>query len=146
MVKRDKELPLYTQVDDETYDELVSLAGQQLVYVAVWEDSLASVLQEDAQGDEEQDVFDIDLYLEDGVYFELYSVACFDSPDDESWRGLDSTTQRLTELVRRQTVLAEVAVDENDCLVLVLRAADGTQVFLAVAAWLLEEWDELPDA
>ena len=32
------EMPLYTVVDDELYDELSQLAGQKVVHVEVWED------------------------------------------------------------------------------------------------------------
>lgn len=32
----DKELPLLTSVDDETYDELAALIGERIVHVALW--------------------------------------------------------------------------------------------------------------
>jgi hypothetical protein len=37
-------------------------------------------------------------------------------------------------------------VDEEDQLVLVLQYTPDQHVYLPVAAWLLAEWDELPDA
>jgi hypothetical protein len=135
--------PLYTTVDDELYAELSELAGQKLVYVAVWEDSLADALEEEEVDPEVQDTFDIDLYLADGAYFELYSVSCFDELDGSPWVGLEKAS-RLAGLAGRSSTLEEIAVDEQEQLVIVLRQGDGKRIYLAVAAWLIEEWDELP--
>ncbi len=157
MPKQD-ETPLYTNVDDELYDELSQLAGQKVVYIEVWEDSLSTALEgEGAAGEEntdkdgeedevEQISFDIDLYLADGAYFELYSASCFESPDGEPWQGLDNVSGRLAAAAKGGAILQEVAVDEEDQLVLVLRHGKEGHIYLPVAAWLLEEWDELPDA
>jgi len=139
------DLPLNTTVDDETYDDLSELAGQRVVYVALWEDSLADALAEATPDPEQQAAFDLDLYLEDGIYFELYGVTCFDDPDGEPWQGHTATQARFAALVGGQAHLAEVAVDEEDGLVLVLEGGDGAPVFLAVGAWLADEWDELPE-
>ena len=137
--------PLITVVDDETYDELSELAGQRVVHVALWEDSLADALAEATSDPAQQAAFDLDLYLEDGIYFELYGVTCFDDPDGEPWQGHAATQARFAALVGGQAHLAEVAVDEDDGLVLVLESGDGAPVFLAVGAWLADEWDELPE-
>ncbi|MBE2239481.1 MAG: hypothetical protein IAE81_16955 [Caldilineaceae bacterium] len=142
----DKELPLLTSVDDETYDELAALIGERIVHVALWEDSLADALAERTGETEPQTTFDLDLYLEDGVYFEMYGVACFDDPGDDAWQGLEQAGAKLTALVTGRAQLGDVAVDEDDGLVLVVTAAQGRTVYLAVSAWLLAEWDELPDA
>lgn len=139
------DLPLYTAVDDELYEELSQLAGQKVVLVEVWEDSLSAALEGEEIDPVEQASFDIDLYLADGAYFELYSAACFDSPDSDPWQGLEAVTERLAAVARQGATLQEVAVDEEDQLVLVLAYAGGKQLFLPVAAWLLEEWDELPN-
>ena len=85
-----------------------------------------------------------DLYLDDGVYFELYGVTCFDDPDGEPWQGLAVVQARFAALVGGQADLAEIAVDEDDGLVLVVEDGEGATVFLAVGAWLVDEWDELP--
>lgn len=150
MNRAEKEAPLMTAVDDETYDELMALVDQRIVHVALWEDSLADALAErlpeqtiDAA---EQSTFDIDIYLEDGVYFELYGVACFDDPDAEAWQGVTKSGARLAALVKMQAQLGDIAVDEDDGLILVVTAPGGKMVYLAVAAWLLAEWDELPEA
>jgi hypothetical protein len=144
MAKQD-EVPLYTTVDDELYDELSQLEGQAVVFVEVWEDSLSSALEAEEEHPEQQASFDIDLYLADGAYFELYSATCFDSLDGDPWAGLEEVRRRLAAAAKQKAVLEEVAVDEEDQLVLVLRYDQGRHVYLPVAAWLLEEWDELPE-
>jgi len=146
MTKVDKDLPLLTTVDDETYDELAALIGERVVHVALWEDSLADALTEQTVDPARQTTFDLDLYLEDGVYFEMYGVACFDDPDAEAWRGQEHAGARLATLVAAHTQLGDVAVDDDDGLVLVLTTPDGRNTYLVVGAWLLAEWDELPDA
>jgi len=35
---------LFTQVDDEQYEELSALIGQPIVYVAVWDEGMADAL------------------------------------------------------------------------------------------------------
>jgi len=144
MANEEEGLPLNTTVDDETFDELSTLTGQRIVHIDVWEDSLSSALEAEEIDPTEQVSFDVDLYLADGAYFELYSVACFDSLDGEPWTGLEPVSQRLAALGKRNAVLEEIAVDEEDQLVLVVRHAPDERIYLPVAAWLLEEWDELP--
>lgn len=146
MTQTDKELPLLTTVDDETYDELATLIGQRIVHVALWEDSLADALAQQTVAPDQQTTFDLDLYLEDGVYFEMYSVACFDDPEAEAWHGLAQTGARLAALVTGRAQLSDVAVDDDDGLVLAITTPDGRNCYLVVGAWLLAEWDELPDA
>ncbi len=141
---KQEELPLYTTLDDELYEELSQLEGQAIVFAGVWEDSLSSALEEKEEEPKQQSSFDIDIYLADGAYFELYSAACFDSLDDEPWVGLDAVNRRLTTAAKQGAILEEVAADEDDQLVLVVRYAQDKRLYLPAAAWLLEEWDELP--
>jgi len=145
MNRAEKDLPLMTTVDDETYDELMALVEQRIVHIALWEDSLADGLADRPADSAALDTFDIDLYLEDGVYFELYGVACFDDPDAEAWNGLATTGERLATLVKSGARLNDIAVDEDDGLILVIGASGGQTLYLAVGAWLLAEWDELPE-
>lgn len=138
------DLPLMTTVDDEQYDELCDLAGQRVAHVALWEDSLADALAESESDPAAQVTFDLDLYLEEGVYFELYGVQLYPDPDAEPLQGLDATQHRLLSLVDQGLWLDEVAVGEEDELVLVLGHAQEPVLYLAAGAWLLEEWEELP--
>lgn len=145
MRRSDKEFPLIMAVDDETYEELMALVGQRVVHVGLWEDSLSVTLAERAGEPPGSPAFDIDLYLEDGVYFELYGVSCFDNLEAEPWSDFAESSNRLVSMVKAQARLSDVAVDEADSLILILSMPTGETVYLAVAAWLLAEWDELPE-
>ncbi|MCS6825335.1 MAG: hypothetical protein NZ553_01845 [Caldilinea sp.] len=145
MRRSDNELPLVVTVDDETYDELMTLVGQRIVHIGLWEDSLSVALAEHAGESLGPAAFDIDLYLEDGVYFELYGVSCFDDLEAEPWSDPTESLNRLVGMVKAQACLGDVAVDEMDSLILILSTAAGETVYLAVSAWLLAEWDELPE-
>lgn len=143
--KESSEILLMTTVDDDTYGELSELVGQRVVHAVLWEDSLSDALTGTTTDLAIQALFDLDLYLEDGLYFELYGVACFDDPDGEPWQGYAGAQARVAALIGGQAHLVEVAVDEEDGLVLVLAGGNGAPAFLAVGAWLAEEWDELPE-
>lgn len=146
-----------TRVDDEHYAELQNLVGQKIVLATVWEDSLADALEAREKGarrtastESDGPTCDIDLYLEDGVYFELYSVALFPSLDDEPLPNREEIELALHELLRDNApqghaVLGDVAVDDDDALVLVLQRGPHPALYLGVGAWVLEEWDELPE-
>lgn len=140
---------LFTHVDDEQYDELSELNGQPLVYAAVWEEGLADALvsPRTAEATPPNEVAaDIDLYLRDGIYFELYGTLCYIDLDGEPLSSLDAIEARLQTLVAEGAVLGEIAVDEEDGLVLVLAQRQRPVLYLQVGAWLLDEWEELPDS
>jgi len=142
----------YSSVDDELYEELQQLIGQKIVYAAVWDDSLADALTErsehkgaaPAQAEEYSPACDIDLYLEDGVYFELYSVTSFKTLDGDPLPDCTRVEESIRSLLKENASLGDVAVDENDALVLVLNRGPNPALYLAVGGWVLEEWDELP--
>ncbi len=144
--KSERDLNLITAVDDDQYEELAQLAGQRIAHVAVWDESLADALSEAAGEPEQQEAFDLDLYLEDGVYFELYGVFCLEDIDSAPMRGQETVARRLLSLVNQGVWLEEVAVDDEDGLVLVLGRERMPELYLLVAAFLLEEWEELPGA
>jgi hypothetical protein len=157
---------LYTHVDDEQYDELSELNGQQVVHVAVWEEGLADAMtapqlepttepttepstdspnRKSAPSGEET-AADIDLYLADGVYFELYGTVCYTDLDAQPLASLAQIEQRLQRLVKAGVELEEIAVDEDDGLVLILAQNHQPVLYLQVGAWLLDEWEELPES
>jgi hypothetical protein len=155
----DNDGQLYTRVDDEQYDELSELTGQQVVHVSVWEEGLADAMsspgqievpqavagtKDDAEGDMEV-AADIDLYLRDGVYFELYGTLCYTDLDAAPLTDLAQIEQELQRLVEAGVQLEEIAVDEDDGLVLVLGQNHQPLIYLQVGAWLLDEWEELPE-
>jgi hypothetical protein len=142
---------LYTRIDDEQYDELSELNGQAIVHVAVWEEGLADAIAlpnagETTTGAQAEVAADIDLYLGDGVYFELYGTLCYTDLEAPPLADLATIEQRLQRLVKAGVVLEEVAVDDDDGLVLILGQRHQPVLYLQVGAWLLDEWEELPEA
>jgi hypothetical protein len=172
MSRNSASIDLLTTVDDELFEELADLAGQRVAHIAIWEESLVDELvattdeddnpdadddfgidngldlDEDDGGmdDDEppQEVFDLDLYLADGIYFELYGTLCYPDLDAEPLRGSEQANKHLLSLVNQEVWFDEVAVDEEDQLVLVLSQFRQPVMYLVVGGWLIEEWDELP--
>ena len=139
------EIDLYTEVDDELYEELAALVGEKIVHVEIWEESLGDVMageEEEASG---QIGFDIDLYLEGGIYFELYSTVCYPTIESDPLEGLSTVQTRLTSLVKSGVWLEEVAVDDENSLILVPAQRQKPQLYLLIGAWTVGEWDELPE-
>jgi hypothetical protein len=149
---------LYTRLDDEQYEELSELNGQPVVHISVWEEGLADSLivpgrgnssaSSDSPNDTTDDATaaDIDLYLRDGVYFELYGTLCYTALDAPPLNDLAQIEDRLQKLVAVGLNLEEVAVDEDDGLVLVLAQRHQPVLYLQVGAWLLDGWEELPES
>jgi hypothetical protein len=142
---------LYTHVDDEQYEELSTLNGQRVLFASVWEEGLADSLASinpatpGATNISDEVAADIDLYLADGVYFELYGTLCYTDLDAPPLVDLAQIEGRLQRLVKAGVEL-EVAVDEEDGLVLLLAQHHKPVLYLQVGAWLLDEWEELPEA
>jgi len=89
--------------------------------------------------------FDIDLYLEGGIYFELYSTVCYPTIESDPLEGLSTVQSRLAGLVKSGVWLEEVAVDDENSLILVLAQRKKQQLYLLIGAWTVGEWDELPE-
>ena len=134
---------LYTQVDDEQYEQLCQLASTPVVHVSVWEESLADAIEPEPAST--TTAVDLDLYLRDGVYFELYGVMCYPQLDAEPMGDLAAIERLLAACVKDDLQLEEIAVDEEDGLVLVLAQHGQPVLYLQAGAWLLDEWQELPD-
>ena len=134
---------LFAQVDDDQYEQLCQLSGSPVVHAAVWEEALADALE--PQPDPTTTAVDLDLYLRDGVYFELYGVMCYPRLDADPMRDLAAIEQFLHRCIADDLQLAEVAVDDEDALVLVLSQHEKPVLYLQVGAWLLDEWQELPE-
>lgn len=144
--ERDADFLFYSSVDDELYEELSQLVGEEVAHIGIWEDSLGDSLpgEEAGRGGAPTGAFDIDLYLADGVYFELYGVMVYDDPDADPYQESEVLESRVRRLLANGCTLGEVAVDEEDALVLVLNQGKKPALYLAVGGWVLEEWDELP--
>jgi hypothetical protein len=134
---------MYTTIDDELYDELCELEEQRIIRFDLWEDSLLDALDEPPASPEQMESFDIDLYLEDGIYFELYGVAFYTSPQTAPLQGAETIQQLLESMISKGFVLQEVAADEEDALVLVCGLGETPAIYLNIGGWLLQEWDDL---
>jgi hypothetical protein len=135
----------HTRVDDELYNELSALEGERIEYTAVWEESVVDALADAAPTETLPGAADIDLYLACGVYFELFGVYCYTGLDDPPLDDLDRIEEKLTGLVKAGATLGEIAVDDEDALILVLLHDAQPALYLHVGAWILAEWEELPD-
>ena len=141
---RHSESDLITRLDDSLYDELIALTDQQIVHAAVWEDSLLDALDSRTTDPETQCLFDIDIYLADGVFFELYGTLCYQSVEGEPLCGLAKLSRIVASKLDTGLWLEDIAADGDDNLVLVLSHAHDPVLFCAVGAWSLREWSELP--
>jgi hypothetical protein len=139
------EIDLYTEVDDELYEELAALAGEKVVHVEIWEESLGDVMAGEEGEETGQIGFDIDLYLEGGIYFELYSTVCYPTIESDPLEGLSTVQNSLSSLVKSGVWLEEVAVDDENSLILVLAQQKKPRLYLLIGAWTVGEWDELPE-
>lgn len=145
-------MEIITTVTDELYAELEKLTEQKVVSFSIWDESLADALagETDEQGRLESpnvnsSHVDIDLYLKDGVYFELYSAVCFPDLRSEPLIQAEDIDEMLSTEISNGLWLDEIAVDEENQLVLVLSRNHQTVLFLVVGGWAVDGWDELPD-
>lgn len=88
---------------------------------------------------------DIDLYLSDGVYFELYSTVCFPHLDSNPITQAESIDAALSHEIQAGVWLDEIAVDDENQLVLVLSRNHQPVLYLMVAGWTVDGWEELPE-
>ncbi len=125
--------------------KLLGWRAKKIVHIEVWEESMGDVLDEDDEAVPSKNAFDIDIYLESGVYFELYSTLAFVTVDSEPIEGLETIQTRLATLAQQGVWLEEIAVDEENSLILVLGQQHQPQLYLLIGAWTIGEWDELPE-
>lgn len=137
----DAGLDVTFRASDEDLAELDQLIGERIARVVVWEDSVIDALADSAPMDA---AADMDVYLENGVRFELYAVLCYASLEEEPYESVHELSARFDAMTEARLELADVAVDTEDDLVLVLAAGESA-LYLNVGAWTLDEWEELPE-
>ena len=143
--KKPNKAEIITRVDDEVYGELAEMVDQKILSFVLWEESLSDELENIETSEEEIVAADIDLYLEGGVYFELYGAVSYPKLTDDPLQGASTIHKRLSTLISKGVWLDEVAVDEHDQLVLVLSQQHQPVLFLAIGGWVIDMWDELPE-
>ncbi len=140
----ENDLTLHQSLSDEEYAALVDeVVGQRVVGIALWETSIADEAEGEAPP-EERDIVDLDVYLENSRYFELYGAQLFSDLDSEPLRGLPRIGKIVADLANRGVWLDEIAATEEDELVLILCRRQTPQLYLVAGGWLLDTWDTLP--
>lgn len=134
-----------TQLTEESYAQLAELEGAAIVGVGIWEGSVADVLEEEIPDNEARSVVDLDLYLEDNVLLELYGTVLYPSPETDALVGLTAIENALVKLIDSDGILREVAQSEDEALVLILSANRQLTLYAVVSAWVVDEWDDLPE-
>jgi hypothetical protein len=140
---------LFVSVTDDQFEDLMDLTRQPVVFAKLWQDSMANALDDSGHEPdpimEGGEAYDLDLYLKDGVYFELYGVQFYPSLDSEPLTGYDSVQGHLQALIATGLWLDDIGVDEDDGLVLILCRNREPLLYIPAGGWFLDEWEELPD-
>ncbi len=136
---------LHTELTDEAYEELAVSEGAVVVGLAFWDSSLADEIADEAPTAEERVVIDLDLYLDDNTLLELYGASLFAADSQQPLVGLKALEDALVDLADSESELSEVAQTEDGALALVFAANEEPRLIIAVGAWSVSEWDELPE-
>lgn len=136
---------LHTELTDEAYEELAVSEGAVVVGLAFWDSSLADEIADEAPTAEERVVIDLDLYLDDNTLLELYGASLFAADSQQPLVGLKALEDALVDLADSESELSEVAQTEDGALALVFAAGEEPRLIIAVGAWSVSEWDELPE-
>lgn len=138
-------IDIITTVSDEMFEELLTLVGEKVLNFTLWDESLADALAGEETAADEQTVADIDLFLEGGVYFELYGAVFYTDPSEPPLVGSTTIQQKLSTLINSGLWLDEFAFDEEEQLVLVLSQNKQPLFYVVIGGWTMDEWDELPE-
>ncbi len=136
---------LHTELTDEAYEELAVSEGAAVVGLAFWDSSLADEIADEAPTAEERVVIDLDLYLDDNTLLELYGASLFAADSQQPLVGLKALEDALVDLADSESELSEVAQTEDGALALVFGVDEQPRLIIAVGAWSVSEWDELPE-
>ncbi|MER2600350.1 MAG: hypothetical protein ABTQ73_12590 [Caldilineales bacterium] len=136
---------LHTELTDETYEELAVSEGAVVVGLAFWDSSLIDEVEEEPPASAERVSIDLDLYLDDNTLLELYGANLFPAEQQDPLAGLPALEAALVDLADSEAELSEVAQTEDNALALVFAVNGETRLIIAVAAWAVSEWEELPE-
>lgn len=136
---------LHTELTDDAYEELAVSEGAAVVGLAFWDSSLVDEADEEPPAAADRVVIDLDLYLDDNTLLELYGASLFAADSQEPLVGVPALEAALVDLADSECELSEVAQTEDGALALVFAADDQPRLIIAVGAWSVSEWDELPE-
>ncbi len=146
----DEEFFVETDLDDNALAWLDTLVGKRVVSLALWVDpiveAIAAQLEEDL-GDLGEGVVDVELYFEDNLVLELYSVLVYPDETAPPLTDKNRIARLLERYVERGIHLAEVAEEEETgAPIFIFEQPDTRETFLLVAdGWIVDEWDQLPE-
>ena len=136
---------LHTELTDEAYEELAVSEGAVVVGLAFWDSSLTDEMEEEPPTPEMRVSIDLDLYLDDNTLLELYGASLFLADSQEPLVGVAALEKALVDLADSESELSEVAQTEDGALALVFGVEEQPTLIIAVGAWSVSEWDELPE-
>jgi hypothetical protein len=132
---------LLVTLDDDARAELDELLGLQVLGLELWEGAEEEEGQEQTPP-EEQEVFDCDLFLEDGLALELYAAMAYPDPDSGPTRGIDDIFEVVGKLVDDELTLMDYdQADEEGGLALAFGTEDEIRLVLTASAWAVSEWE-----
>ncbi len=140
------DLPIHTDLDEESEEQLDDLIGRIVLTMALWEEPLVTALQEEAE-DLAGDLVDLDIYFEDHALLELYSVLVFTDDSQPPLSGVHHISNTLARLVEKGIYLGEIAEEEEtQAPIFIFHNRKGREVLLLLAdGWSVDEWDTLPN-
>ena len=90
-------------------------------------------------------VIDLGSYLDGNALLELYGASVCLDDSQEPLVGVAELEKALVDLTDSESELTEVAQTEDGALALVFGVEDQPTLIIAVGAWSVSEWDELPE-
>ena len=136
---------LNTELTDDAYEELAVSEGAVVVGLAFWESSLGDEMDEEPPAPE---AWSSSTWTSTWTTTRCWSCttpACSRPTAKSRCRGLDALEAALVDLADSESELIEVAQTEDDALALVFGVEEQPKLIIAVGAWSVSEWDELPE-
>lgn len=133
------------KLTDQLWEKLVELDGASIASLVVWDSSLIDDNLDDPVTDKNRIFVDFELYLDDQQLLEIYGAAVLKDESSDALVGFDHIGRALGRLAENGALIEEVASDQDDRLVLILRDHKDKRLLASVTAWLLTTWDTLPE-
>ncbi len=138
-------LPIHTDLDEESEEQLDELLGSIVLTMALWEEPLVTALGEEAQ-DLAGHLIDLDIYFEDHALLELYSALVFTDDTQPPLSSVNHIADTLARHVEKGIYLGEIAEEEETgAPIFIFHNRKDREVLLILAdGWEVDTWDTLP--
>lgn len=136
---------IHFKLTDQLWEELVELDGAAIASLVVWDSSLVDDSLDDPITDKNRVYVDFELYLDDQQMLEIYGAAVLMDEASDALIGFDNISRALGRLAENGAMIQEVAADQENRLVLILKDHKNRSILTPVTAWLLTTWDALPE-